>query len=90
MLDADFALETTRSIPFKADIPPDPKRLFPGNRLDVIASILATVVLRSKVRKAVFSNNLGASKNLPEQPEKDLISCGNRAFIYDKRVRNFG
>ena len=58
MLDADFALETTRSIPFKADVPPDPKRLSPGNRLDVIASILAVAVLRSKVRKAISSNNL--------------------------------
>ena len=58
MLDADFALETTRSIPFKADVPPDPKRLSPCNRLDVIAAILAVAVLRSKVRKAVSSNNL--------------------------------
>jgi len=58
MLDADFALETTRSISFKADVPPDPKKLSPGNRLDVIASILAVAVLRSKVRKAVSSNNL--------------------------------
>jgi hypothetical protein len=58
MLDANFALETTRSIPFEADVLPDPKRLSPGNRLDVIASILAVAVLRSKVRKAVPSNNL--------------------------------
>jgi len=58
MLDADFALETTRSIPLEADVFPDPKRLSPGNRLDVIASILAVAVLRSKVRKAVSSNNL--------------------------------
>jgi len=58
MLDADFALETTCSTPFEADVLPDSKRLSPGNRLDVIASILAVAVLRSKVRKAVCSNNL--------------------------------
>jgi len=58
MLDADFALETTYPLPFEADVLPDSKRLSPGNRLDVIASILAVAVLRSKVRKAVSSNNL--------------------------------
>jgi hypothetical protein len=58
MLDADFALETTCSTPFEPDVLPDSKRLSPGNRLDVIASILAVAVLRSKVRKAVSSNNL--------------------------------
>jgi len=58
MLDADFALETTCSTPFEADVLPDSKRLFPGNRLDVIASILAVAVLRSKIRKAVSNNNL--------------------------------
>ena len=58
MLDADLSLETTSPIPFEAGVQPDPKRLSPGNRLDVIASILAVAVLRSKVRKAVSSNNL--------------------------------
>jgi len=58
MLDADFALETTCPTPFEQDIQPDSKRLSPGSRLDVIASILAVAVLRSRLRKAVSSNNL--------------------------------
>jgi len=72
MLDADFAIETTRSIPFEADVPPDPKRLSPGNRLDVIASILAVAVLRSKVRKAVFSNNLEDIEESSGTTEEEL------------------
>jgi hypothetical protein len=58
MLDADFALETTFQTPFEQDVQPGSKRLSPGGRLDVIASILAVAVLRSRVRKAAFSNNL--------------------------------
>ena len=58
MLDADLSFETTSPIPFETGVQPDLKRLSPGNRLDVIASILAVAVLRSKVRKAISSNNL--------------------------------
>jgi len=58
MSDADFALETTCPTPFEQDIQPDSKRLSPGSRLDVIASILAVAVLRSRLRKAFSSNNL--------------------------------
>lgn len=58
MLDADLSLETTSPILFEVGVQPDPKRLSPGNRLDVIASILAVAVLRSKVRKAISNHNL--------------------------------
>ena len=58
MLNAEFAFETTGPDPLEEYVFPEPERLSPGKRLDVIASVLAVSVLRSKVRKAASSNYL--------------------------------
>ena len=90
MLDADFALERPALLlskqtyyPIRRDFP-----LATGWMSSPQFWRLPYCAQRSVKQFAAITWRI--SKNLQELPEKDLINCGNRAFIHDKRVRNFG